>query len=100
VSVLVSEGDKIDEGDSIVELEMAASDDIKIDQKDSIEAVVDAVQATEEVQQELLTEEDSVADNTEKVLLSVTIPDIGGATDVDVIEVAVAVGFEVIEGDS
>mgnify|MGYP003674209999 CR=1 FL=1 len=100
VSVLVSEGDKIDEGASIVELEIAASDDVKIDQRDSIEAVVDAVQATEEIQQELLTEEDPAADDTEKVLLSVTIPDIGGATDVDVIEVAVAVGFEVIEGDS
>jgi pyruvate dehydrogenase E2 component (dihydrolipoamide acetyltransferase) len=100
VSVLVSEGDKIDEGASIVELEIAASDDVKIDQRDSIEAVVDAVQATEEVQQELLTEDDSVADDSDKVLLSVTIPDIGGATDVDVIEVAVAVGFEVIEGDS
>jgi pyruvate dehydrogenase E2 component (dihydrolipoamide acetyltransferase) len=100
VSVLVSEGDKIDEGASIVELEIAASDDVKIDQRDSIEAVVDAVQATEEIQQELLTEEDPAADDTEKVLLSVTIPDIGGAADVDVIEVAVAVGFEVIEGDS
>lgn len=100
VSVLVSEGDKIDEGASIVELEIATSDDIEIDQRDSIEVVIDAVQATEEIQQELLIEEDPVAGDTDKVLLSVTIPDIGGATDVDVIEVAVAVGFEVIEGDS
>ena len=100
VSVLVSEGDKINEGASIVELELDTSETIKNDQSESISEVVDALHPAEEVQQELLAEVESTADDTDKFLLSVTIPDIGGATDVDVIEVAVAVGFEVVEGDS
>jgi pyruvate dehydrogenase E2 component (dihydrolipoamide acetyltransferase) len=100
VSVLVSEGDKINEGASIVELELDTSETIKDDQSESISEVVDAVHPTEEVQQELLAEVEPIADDTDKFLLSVTVPDIGGATDVDVIEVAVAVGYEVIEGDS
>lgn len=99
VSVLVSEGDKINQGDSIVELELATSEPVKDDQGDNIGAVDAAVAPTKQVQRELLTAVKPIASDNDKVLLPVIIPDIGGAVDVDVIEVAVTVGFEVVEGD-
>jgi pyruvate dehydrogenase E2 component (dihydrolipoamide acetyltransferase) len=99
VSVLVSEGDKINQGDSIVELELATSEPLKDDQGDNIGAVDTAVAPTKQVQRELLTAVKPTASDNDKVLLPVIIPDIGGAVDVDVIEVAVTVGFEVVEGD-
>ncbi|MFT6757424.1 MAG: pyruvate dehydrogenase E2 component (dihydrolipoamide acetyltransferase), partial [Chitinophagales bacterium] len=107
-AVLVSEGDKIDEGAAIVELEIVGSDEVKIEQEDNIavdeedeNAATEKIKVQgEEVQQQQIIEKEPVPDGSSKVLLPVTIPDIGGATDVDVIEVAVAVGFEVIEGDS
>jgi pyruvate dehydrogenase E2 component (dihydrolipoamide acetyltransferase) len=99
VSVLVSEGDKINQGDSIVELELATSEPLKDDQGDNIGAVDTSVAPTKQVQRELLTAVKPTASDNDKVLLPVIIPDIGGAVDVDVIEVAVTVGFEVVEGD-
>ena len=90
VSVLVSEGDKIAEGAAIVELEIAVNNDVKSDRADSVEVVTDAVQPTDGVQQEQLTEKEVMADDADKTLLSVTNIAVGDASDVDVTEVAVA----------
>jgi pyruvate dehydrogenase E2 component (dihydrolipoamide acetyltransferase) len=98
-AVLVKEGDKIDEGAVIIELETVGTDDAKVAQDDSATTEQAEIQS-EQVQQEQIVEKEPTIDDSHKILLPVIIPDIGGATDVDVIEVAVAVGFEVIEGDS
>ncbi|MFQ3323999.1 MAG: pyruvate dehydrogenase E2 component (dihydrolipoamide acetyltransferase) [Pseudomonadales bacterium] len=107
IAVLVKEGDKIDEGAAIIELETVGTDDAKVAQDDSATTEQDDGATTEQteiqseqVQQEQIVEKEPTIDDSHKILLPVIIPDISGATDVDVIEVAVAVGFEVIEGDS
>ena len=96
VAVLVNEGDKVDEGSDLIEIENAAA---SAEEQGEL-----AIEAPQETAAEPVVKETApeliVADAAEKALLPVAIPDIGGTTDVDVIEVSVSVGFEVHEGDS
>ncbi|MFT7558457.1 MAG: pyruvate dehydrogenase E2 component (dihydrolipoamide acetyltransferase) [Flavobacteriales bacterium] len=92
VSIAVKEGDKLSEGSLILELEVGAA-------APAIEAVAEAQVESTPAPVEAAA---AVAPNVESVTaeLAVSVPDIGGAEDVDVIEVCVAVGDTVAEGDS
>ncbi len=88
-SVLVSEGDKVSEGEDYVVIESASSGKANADSGADTSADKDVQDA-------------APAKPIESGMSSVTVavPDIGGAEDVDVIEVCVAVGDSVDEGDS
>lgn len=77
-AILVKEGDKVSEGTPMIELETEGA-------------------ATEEAAAPAPAAEPAAAASSE---LAVNVPDIGGAEGVDVIEVCVAVGDSVSEGDS
>ena len=77
-AILVKEGDKVSEGTPMIELETEAADETP------------APAAAEAAPSE-------TSGGSE---LAVNVPDIGGAEGVDVIEVCVAVGDSVSEGDS
>lgn len=85
VSVLIKEGDTVSEGDAIMEIE--------------VEGAGDAPAAAEPAAAPASAETAS-APASSGGELPVAVPDIGGAEGVDVIEVCVAVGDEVAEGDS
>lgn len=82
VSISIKEGDKVSEGDAILELETESSES---DESAPVEEKT--APAAPEV----------AATGGE---LPVAVPDIGGAEGVDVIEVCVAVGDDIAEGDS
>ena len=82
VSFTVNEGDKVSEGDVIAEIEVEAA----------------GVEATPAEPQSSAVTETPVSVGASEIPVSV--PDIGGAEGVDVIEVCVAVGDSVSEGDS
>lgn len=85
VSISIKEGDKVSEGDAILELETEGSS------SESAPAVEEkAAPAAQETPV-------AAAAGGE---LPVAVPDIGGAEGVDVIEVCVAVGDDIAEGDS
>jgi len=91
VSLKVKEGDTIGEGDALIELEVAG---------DTVADVTEAEPAAEIAVVEApapVVAAPAVAVVSEKM---VPVPDLGGADSVDVIEVCVAVGDEVAEGDS
>ncbi len=83
---LVAEGDKVSEGMPIAEVEVAATGE---ESSSKPNPAAEAVQPAASAPQAVKASE-----------LSVAVPDIGGAENVDVIEVCVAVGDEVSEGDS
>ena len=95
LAIKLSLGDKVSEGDLILELETEA-------------AVTAAPAATAEVEKPAASVESSpapqssspVAQAAASSIQVVTVPDIGGAEGVDLIEVCVNVGDEVAEGDS
>lgn len=82
LNLLIKEGSQVSEGDAILEIETESS----------VEAG-----AAEPAAEQATT---SSAPSTASAELAVAVPDIGGAEDVDVIEVCVAVGDSVSEGDS
>ncbi|MFC6634739.1 dihydrolipoyllysine-residue acetyltransferase [Microbulbifer taiwanensis] len=97
LSLSVKEGDKVSEGDVIGEIEVVG------------EAAADsAEEAAEESKQEPAAEAAPVAEEAapapapagEAVEQEIKVPDLGGADAVDVIEITVAAGDEVGEGDS
>lgn len=98
VKLLIKEGDAVSEGDNILEIETDAQEETQ------------GEKTSEPVQTEPVPEpEKVVADATEQKPSGqandvgeqqVTVPDIGGSENVDVIEVCVAVGDDVNEGDS
>ncbi|KAA0873909.1 dihydrolipoyllysine-residue acetyltransferase [Nitrincola tapanii] len=87
-AMYVKEGDQVNEGDQLLELDVA----------EGAAAVVAEVSAAVPVNApvEAASAPTVVASQQEKVL----IPDLSGATDVDVIEVLVKVGDQIEEGDS
>ncbi len=85
VALSIKEGDKVSEGDAILELEIADASAETAPVKAAPEPVAEAP-ATPSGQQQ--------------AELPVAVPDIGGAEGVDVIEICVAVGDDVAEGDS
>ncbi|UTA46809.1 dihydrolipoyllysine-residue acetyltransferase [Simiduia sp. 21SJ11W-1] len=90
--ISVSEGDKVSEGTVLVEVETSAED---------APAKAETAPAPEAPKkQEPQAQAASPAKTPASAEQSVEVPDIGGAEDVDVIEVCVAVGDDVNEGDS
>lgn len=128
IEVCVAEGDEVSEGDSIIVLETdKASMDIPspvtgkvskllIKEGDTVSegddilvilaegaAPAEAAAPVAEAQETAPAQEAAPAPAAAPVaggVEAVNVPDIGGATDVDVIEVSVAVGDKVEEGDS
>ncbi|ADZ91290.1 dihydrolipoyllysine-residue acetyltransferase [Marinomonas mediterranea] len=92
VSITVKEGDSVSEGDEVLVLEVSGS----VADTATPEAVA-PVEAAPEVSKAIEQAPAAKAVSSEQ---PVSVPDIGGATDVDVIEVCVAVGDSVAEGDS
>ncbi|MBU3069549.1 dihydrolipoyllysine-residue acetyltransferase [Aestuariicella sp. G3-2] len=96
VSLKVKEGDALSEGDAILELEIDGDD---------AEATSESEAKTEEkpteAEQETVAEEPAeAADSGASSEQLVPVPDLGGSDSVECIEVCVAVGDEVGEGDS
>ena len=91
VSMAISEGDTVNEGDLLMEIEVASADsapaETVAEEPKSVEPAPAPVESSASV---------AAASSIEQVL----IPDLSGASDVDVIEVLVAVGDSVSEGDS
>ena len=90
VSVSVSEGDTINEGDALCVLEAAAVD------APAAEAPVAEVPAEPVAEAAPVAAAPAAASET----VQVAVPDLSGATDVDVVEVFVKPGDTVTEGDS
>jgi len=83
LSITVKDGDQLSEGDAILEIEVAG-DDSNVAEEAAPEPVSAPAPASAAAAAEL----------------PVAVPDIGGSENVDVIEVCVAVGDTVEEGDS
>ncbi len=86
-SISVKEGDKVSEGDELLVIEVEGAE------KSAPETPVEASTPAKSAEK---TAPASSSSSEEKV----SVPDIGGATDVEVIEVCVAEGDMVEEGDS
>ena len=104
VSVKVNEGDTVSEGDAIIELDMggaAAAPEAAADAPASVEApsASEAPSANEEPSAGEETPAEPAAASA-AAEMPIVIPDLGGAENVDVIEVCVAVGDDISEGDS
>ena len=89
-AIKVKEGDKVSEGDVIVEVETAGDSAAK----ESESAKEPAKQAPKK---DTPKDSKSASGGSEK---TIEIPDLGGSENVDVIEICVALGDEVSEGDS
>ena len=87
VSLKVKEGDKLSEGDDLLELEVEGGAE-----KETKAAAVDDQAGADAKSDKKTTVSTAIVD--------VDVPDIGGSEGVDVIEISVAVGDEVAEGDS
>lgn len=86
VAVLVKEGDTVNEGDAILEIEAEG------------EAAADESSSSETAEAAPAPQAAAASGQTAEV--AVNVPDIGGAEGVDVIEICVKVGDTVAEGDS
>lgn len=82
--ISVAEGDKVSEGDEVLVIELEGS--ASVDQPAEVEQAAESTAAPA-----------PAATSSEQ---QVVVPDIGGATDVEVIELCVAEGDQVEEGDS
>jgi len=89
--VLVKVGDKVSQDDEFIELESDAPADTGTDKTDKTDT--EAQGTVNEANAEATTSESSQASATESKTISV--PDLGGSKDVEVIEVSVRVGEEI-----
>ena len=87
-SMKIKEGDRVNEGDLLLELEVSGGESAPV------EAVAEAAPAP--APQAETAAQPAVAGGVEEVL----VPDLSGASDVDVIEVLVKDGDTIAEGDS
>lgn len=97
-AISVKEGDTVSEGSDILTLEVEGDESTS---EESEEASKE--ESSEPAEEEAPKKEEKAAKKPSKASASeqtVSVPDIGGATGVDVIEVCVAEGDEVQEGDS
>lgn len=100
ISLKVKEGDALSEGDAILELELESAGDAEASPAEASEAPAEdepEVSAAEAQPAVDPSAEVSAASTSEQL---VPVPDLGGSDAVDVIEVCVAIGDEVAEGDS
>ena len=111
-AILVSEGDQIKMGAVILSVKVDSSAEEKAEEENKKETVA-AVENSKEAQKEGAEVAGSEVEGPEKEKPTssqstapavsnkkIPVPDLGGASDVDVIEVCVAVGDEIEEGDS
>ncbi|MCH9692451.1 MAG: dihydrolipoyllysine-residue acetyltransferase [Gammaproteobacteria bacterium] len=96
LSISVSEGDKVAEGDVIAEIETEA--EVSVAAPEPQQAAASERAPEKEQVQEATEKEAAIA--TEVSEQALMIPDLGGADQVDVIEITVAAGDEVAEGDA
>lgn len=97
VAVHVTEGAKLNEGDALIDIEAVATAEPEVDA--ASEAAADTpVETAPQVTAPVAESVEEVAAVESEV--DIILPDLGGAEDVDVIEVCVAPGDEVAEGDS
>jgi len=99
ISLLVKEGDKLQTGAAILELELESAEVFSEEEQGAAEPVA-ANTVQESTTLEGDTQEDTDAGEVEASELIESVPDIGGSADVEVIELCVAVGDSVEEGDS
>ncbi|SPJ33700.1 pyruvate dehydrogenase complex dihydrolipoyllysine-residue acetyltransferase [Kushneria phyllosphaerae] len=110
--VLVSEGDKVSEGDDILELESEGDgdaeegDDEADESGDDTSSVKDGRNA-EHLEEEAQADESDVKEDKKpkkssggKRTVEVRVPDIGGSENVEIIEIAVSEGDEISEEDA
>ncbi|MEM5496874.1 dihydrolipoyllysine-residue acetyltransferase [Paraglaciecola mesophila] len=91
--VKLSTGDKVSEGSLVILLEVASSAPARADSAPQAQAAP----AQEQTQAESAPAAQEEQASGEPETIEVTVPDIGGDTDVDVIEVLVAVGDKIEE---
>ncbi|MGH1471440.1 MAG: dihydrolipoyllysine-residue acetyltransferase [Cellvibrionaceae bacterium] len=96
-AILVSEGDQIKMGDTIMSVDSASGSDSN-NQGETPEEDLSADRSKDVSVNEY--DEQQTQAVISPVEATVSVPDLGGASDVDVIEVCVSVGDEVEEGDS
>jgi pyruvate dehydrogenase E2 component (dihydrolipoamide acetyltransferase) len=104
-SIVLKEGDTCNQGDVMVAIEAAASAEASAPPPQieaEVEPVVAAVVIPEEPSEPEVVAPSSAAETeteteTEQLAL---VPDLGGAVDVEVIEISIKVGDELAEGDS
>lgn len=93
-AISVKTGDKVSEGSAIMTLDVVADQEIIDDQKAPVEEEPEVVAVSEEPEPPSAESHDAVS--VEKV----TVPDLGGASGIEVIEINVAVGDMVAEDDT
>jgi pyruvate dehydrogenase E2 component (dihydrolipoamide acetyltransferase) len=112
LSISIKDGSTVSEGDVILELEVEA--DAAVDNSEALSASkADATETTELEASEPETPESEITDKAEPVSAkdersvsaslkreTIEVPDIGGSGDIEVIEVCIAEGDEISEGDS
>lgn len=95
-AVHISEGAKLNEGDALIDIEVVAG----ADAEPSAEAEEPVAEAAPEAPAPVEAAIEAPAEAAVESEVDIIVPDLGGAEDVDVIEVSVAAGDEVAEGDS
>ncbi|MBB3230257.1 pyruvate dehydrogenase complex dihydrolipoyllysine-residue acetyltransferase [Halomonas stenophila] len=95
LKVLVTEGDTVSEGDDIVEIEAEGGGDAGGEAGETAEAPAAAREPAPEPEAPAAR---SAGGGSRTV--DITVPDLGGSSDVEIIEVAVAEGDEVAEEDT
>lgn len=94
VSLKIKEGDSLSEGDAIVEMELAGDDRSDEPQKDTVTEVSEPVAVETPME---VSSTSAVSESSEQLI---AVPDLGGSDSVEVIEICVAVGDDISEGDS
>ena len=102
-SILLKEGDTCNQGDVMVAIEAAASAEASAPAPQveaEVEPVAAAVIIPEEPSEAVAVAPSSEAETETETEQLALVPDLGGAVDVEVIEISVKVGDELAEGDS
>ena len=102
-SILLKEGDTCNQGDVMVAIEAAASAEASAPAPQveaEVEPVAAAVIIPEEPSEAVAVAPSSAAETETETEQLALVPDLGGAVDVEVIEISVKVGDELAEGDS
>lgn len=99
LSYLVADGDTVNVGDPLAEVEVSASAAAESDSEPEVESqpVSEPESTPSETEPQPVTPEPAAGSTAEQTIL---VPDIGSEDKVDVIEIAVAVGDQVEEGDT
>ena len=102
-SILLKEGDTCNQGDVMVAIEAAVSAEASASAPQveaEVEPVAAAVIIPEEPSEAVAAAPSSAAETETETEQLALVPDLGGAVDVEVIEISVKVGDELAEGDS